>query len=58
MLTARIVAISAQAEADDDYPLARYDKVLIDPRNGIPVDFDQDNKLFIIPSIWTVPLQR
>ena len=35
--------------ADPDYPLARYDKVLIDPRNGIPVDFEQDNKLFIIP---------
>lgn len=49
VLTARIVAISAQVEADPDYPLARYDKVLIDPRNGIPVDFEQDNKLFIIP---------
>ena len=49
VLTARIVAISAQVEADEDYPLAKYDKVLIDPRNGIPVDLEQDNKLFIIP---------
>ena len=28
---------------------AKYDKVLIDPRKSIPVDFEQDNKLFIIP---------
>jgi chaperonin GroES len=49
VLTGRVVAISAQIDSDPDYPLQRYDKVLIDPRNGIPVDFEQDNKLFIIP---------
>ncbi|MCE9548516.1 MAG: co-chaperone GroES [Planctomycetia bacterium] len=49
VLTARIVAISTQVEADADYPLAKYDKVLVDPRHGIPVEFEQDNKLFIIP---------
>ena len=49
VLTGRVVAISVQIESDPDYPLQKYDKVLIDPRNGIPVDLDQDNKLFIIP---------
>ena len=49
VLSGRIVAISAQVDSDPDYPLQKYDKVLIDPRNGIPVDFEQDNKLFIIP---------
>jgi chaperonin GroES len=49
VLTGRIVAISVQIDSDPDYPLQRYDKVLIDPRNSIPVEFEQDNKLFIIP---------
>ncbi len=49
VLSGRIVAISAQVDSDPDYPLQKYDKVLIDPRNRIPVDFEQDNKLFIIP---------
>ena len=49
VLTGRVVAISAQVEGDPDYPLQKYDKVIIDPRNTIPVDFEQDNKLFIIP---------
>ncbi len=49
VLTGRVVAISAQIESDPDYPLQQYDKVLIDPRNGIPVDFEQDNRLFIVP---------
>ena len=49
VLTGRVVAISLQVDNDPDYPLQKYDKVLIDPRNGIPVDLEQDNKLFIIP---------
>lgn len=49
VLSGRIVAISVQVDSDPDYPLQRYDRVLIDPRNGIPVDFEQDNKLFIVP---------
>lgn len=48
-ITGRIVAISAQIENDPDYPLQKYDKVILDPRNAIPVDFEQDNKLFVIP---------
>lgn len=49
VLTGRVVAISVQIESNPDYPLQKYDKVLIDPRNGIPVDFEQDNRLFIVP---------
>jgi chaperonin GroES len=49
VLSGRIVAISVQVDSDPDYPLQRYDRVLIDPRNGIPVDFEQDNRLFIVP---------
>ena len=49
VISGRIVALSIQVENDPDYPLSRYDKVLIYPRNGIPVDFEQDNKLHIIP---------
>ena len=49
VLTGRVVAISVQIESNPDYPLQKYDKVLIDPRNGIPVDFEKDNRLFIVP---------
>jgi chaperonin GroES len=49
VITGRIVALSAQVENDPDFPLQKYDKVILDPRNGIPVDFEQGNKLFLIP---------
>ncbi|MCW5775178.1 MAG: co-chaperone GroES [Phycisphaeraceae bacterium] len=48
-LTGRIVSVSAQVERDEDYPVARYDRVLFNPRNAIPVDFEGDNRLFVIP---------
>ncbi len=48
-LTGRVVAISAQIEHDDDYPIRQYDRVLFNPKNGIPVDFEGDNRLFVIP---------
>ena len=48
-LTGRIVAISAQVDQDDDYPIAQYDRVLFNPKQGIPVDFEGDNRLFVIP---------
>ena len=48
-LTGRIVAISAQIDRDDDYPIKQYDRVLFNPKNGIPVDFEGDNRLFVIP---------
>ena len=48
-LTGRVVAISAQVEHDEDYPIERYDRVLFNPKHGIPVDFEGDNRLFVIP---------
>jgi chaperonin GroES len=48
-LTGRIVAISAQVESDDDYPIRQYDRVLFNPKHSIPVDFEGDNRLFVIP---------
>lgn len=48
-LTGRIVAISALIANDDDYPIQQYDKVLFNPSEAIPVDFEGDNRLFVVP---------
>ncbi len=48
-LTGRIVAISAMIEHDEDYPIKQYDKVLFNPKEAIPVDFEGDNRLFVVP---------
>lgn len=48
-LTGRIVAISAQVDNDEDYPIRQYDRVLFNPKNAIPVDFEGDNRLFVVP---------
>ncbi len=48
-LTGRIVAVSAQVEHDEDYPIKQYDRVLFNPKNSLPVDFEGDDQLFVIP---------
>ena len=48
-ITGRIVTISAQVEHDEDMPLRQYDKILFHPKNAIPVDFEPDNQLFVVP---------
>src|SRR6478609_514421 len=48
-ITGRIVAISALIENDEDLPLRQYDKILFHPKNAIPVDFEVDNQLFVVP---------
>lgn len=48
-LTGRVVAISAQVENDVDYPIQQYDRVLFHPKDAIPVDFEGDNRLFVVP---------
>lgn len=48
-LTGRIVAVSAQVENDKDYPIKQYDRILFAPKQAIPVDFEGDNRLFVIP---------
>lgn len=48
-ITGRIVAVSAMVESDDNYPVRQYDKVLFNPKQAIPVDFEGDNRLFVVP---------
>jgi chaperonin GroES len=48
-LTGRVVAISAMIDHDEDYPVKQYDKVLFNPKEAIPVDFEGDNRLFVVP---------
>ena len=48
-ITGRIVTISAQVDRDEDVPLRQYDKILYHPKNAIPVDFEPDNQLFVVP---------
>lgn len=48
-LTGRIVAISAEVASDANYPIEQYDRVLFHPKEAIPVDFEGDNRLFVVP---------
>ncbi len=48
-ITGRIVAISAQIDHDDDFPIRQYDRVLFNPKHAIPVEFDPDNFLYVVP---------
>lgn len=57
-ITGRIVAVSAQIERDEDYPIRQYDKILFNPKDAIPVDFEGDNRLFVIPVEQVVAVFR
>ena len=48
-ITGRIVTVSAQIANDENVPLRQYDKILFHPKNAIPVDFEADNQLFVVP---------
>jgi chaperonin GroES len=48
-ITGRIVSISRQVEHDQDMPLRQYDKIIFHPKNAIPVDFEPDNQLYVVP---------
>ena len=48
-LTGRVVSVSAEVELSDKYPIKQYDRVLFNPRHGVPVDFEGDNRLFVVP---------
>lgn len=48
-LTGRIVTVAAEIERDQDYPIQQYDRILFNPKDSIPVDFEGDNRLFVIP---------
>ena len=48
-ITGRVVAVSAQVERDEDFPIRQYDRVLFNPKNAIPVEFEPDNYLYVVP---------
>lgn len=48
-LTGRIVTVSAEVENDANYPIRQYDRVLFNPKGAIPIDFESDNRLFVVP---------
>ncbi|MDA1008797.1 MAG: co-chaperone GroES [Planctomycetota bacterium] len=47
-ITGRVIAVSALVERDEDYPIRKYDRVLFNPRSAVPVDFEGDNRLFVV----------
>lgn len=48
-LTGRVVAVSSKVEHNLDYPIKKYDRVLFNPKRAVPVEFEGDNRLFVIP---------
>lgn len=48
-ITGRVVAVSTLITRDEDYPIAKYDRVLFNPKHAVPVDFEGDNRLFVVP---------
>jgi chaperonin GroES len=48
-ITGRVVEISVQVDRNEDFPIRKYDKVLFHPKHAIPVDFESDNLLFVVP---------
>ena len=57
-ITGRVVEISAEVANDDDFPVRKYDKVLFNPKRAIPVDFEPDNILFVVPTSDIVAVFR
>ncbi len=47
-ITGRIVAVSSEVEVAPELPLVQYDKVLFNPKGAIPVDFEGNNRLFVV----------
>ena len=48
VITGRVIAVSKSIENDEDETIRQYDKVLFDPREAIPVEFEHDNRLFVV----------
>lgn len=57
-ITGRVVEISAEIESDDLFPVRKYDKVLFHPKHAIPVDFESDNLLYVVPTEDVVAVFR
>ena len=48
-ITGRVVEVSVEVANDPEFPVRKYDKVLFHPNQAIPVEFDPDNLLFVVP---------
>jgi chaperonin GroES len=48
-LTGRVVSVSLEVRNDANYPIEQYDRVLFHPKDAVPVDFEGDNRLFVVP---------
>jgi len=48
-ITGRVVAVSREVAVDENLPVQKYDKVLFNPKHAIPVDFEGDNLLYVVP---------
>jgi chaperonin GroES len=48
-ITGRVVTVSQMLANDNDFPVRQYDRVLFNPKNSIPVDFEPGNQLFVVP---------
>lgn len=48
-ITGRVVEISLEVHNKDDFPVRKYDKVLFNPKQAIPVDLEPGNVLFVVP---------
>ena len=48
-ITGRVVAVSREVAGDENLPVQKYDKVLFNPKHAIPVDFEGDNLLYVVP---------
>src|ERR1700733_2589038 len=48
VITGRVIAISRAIENDEDQTIRKYDRVLFDPREAIPVELEHDNRLFVV----------
>lgn len=57
-ITGRVVAVSVEVEHSPDIPLRKYDKVLFNPKGAIPVDFEGDNRLFVVEVVNVVAVFR
>lgn len=57
-ITGRVVEISAEVANNPEFPVRKYDKVLFHPKHAIPVDFEPDNLLFVVPTEDVVAVFR
>lgn len=57
-ITGRIVTVAVEIENDENYPIKQYDRVLFNPKDAIPVDFEGDNRLFVVPVANVVAVIR